>query len=265
MDLKSVLREMIQIPELSTFKNPLFVGPHPDDIEFGCGSLISKMNKKGTHPHFLIVTDGSAGTDDPMCPPSKLKEIRENEARNSGRFLGASTVDFIGFEDGGIFEVEDVTREVSKYILKYMPDIIFVVDPMLSTETHADHLKVGEGVRRAIQIVGYPETLRRHHVEIENVKEFPRNIFLAYYFTDSPNIFTEISKDDLDNKIKALMCHESQMADPGSKILLQYFALKAEEDGKRGGFHLAESFRVIHPYQEHVYSEGLFSIKWELK
>ena len=257
MELKEMLKTYASVPELSSFKNPLFVGPHPDDIEFGCGALISKMKNNGSNIHFLIVTDGAAGTFDENMPPKKLKEIRENESRNSAKYLGASTIDFIGLEDGGIYTVEDVTREVCPYILKYKPDIIFTVDPTLKSETHADHLKVGEGVRRTIQIVMFPETLRRHHINTDGIKEFPKEIYLAYYFTEDPNTYVEIDEKNLEAKINSLLKHESQMATGDMMMLVEYFKLKSVLDGQKSGYKLAESFLVVPPLLSHVYSLGL--------
>ena len=256
MNIQDALERYASIPELSSFKNPLFVGPHPDDIEFGCGALISKMKEMGATIHFIIVTDGSAGTIDPLTPPEKLKEIRYEESRKAANYLGVSTLDFINFDDGGLYEVEDVTREVSKYILKYLPDIIFTVDPNLRTECHLDHLRVGEGVRRSTQVVGYPEILKRHGVDISESTQYPRNIYLAYYFSDEPNTYTEISPKNLNDKITALMCHKSQMQGENA-LLLEYFKYKAMIDGKMANMELAESFMVIPPMLQHVFSQKL--------
>lgn len=257
MNVEEMFKSIVEIKELSSFKRPLFVGPHPDDIEFGCGALISKLKEKGADIHFLIVTDGAAGTDDPALPPYKLKEMRENEAKNAAKFLGASTIDFIALEDGGIYTSEDVTRLASPFILKYQPDIIFTTDPNLRSECHNDHIKTGEGIRGCMQIIGYPEALRRHLVNIDNVKSFPRNITLAYYFSDEPNAFVEISAKNLKDQQQSLMLHESQMKDDSMKMLVGYFGYKAQMDGKKNNVPLAEVFQVIVPVCQHVYSEGL--------
>lgn len=253
MSLKEMIEEKTKIKELSDFKNPLFIGPHPDDIELGCGGLVSKLKEKGATIHFLVVTDGAAGTDDPALPPIKLKEIREKEATLSAKFLGAQTIDFIGLEDGGIFEAEDVTRLVSPYVLKYMPDIIFVPSPYLKSECHSDHLKVGFGVRGLMQIIGYPEALRRHHINVDGITKFPREITLAYYFTDTPNTYTELSNKNIDDQLKALDYHESQMIYEEMKMLVEYFVDKAKNDGKVINKEFAEAFDVLVPLCQHVF------------
>ena len=151
--IKLALRKYIKIKDLSTFKNPLFIGPHPDDIEFGCGALISKLKEKNADIHFVIVTDGAAGSKDPKIDSKTLKQIRTSEAKEASSYLGVSTIDFLEFMDGGSYETEDVIKKLCPYILKYKPDIIFSPDPNLSTESHIDHLKVSSAFRDASQEV----------------------------------------------------------------------------------------------------------------
>ncbi len=255
-NVKAMFKELVKMPKLSSLKDVLFVGPHPDDIEFGCGALISKIKENGGTVHFLIVTDGSSGTDDPLLPPSELKKIREKEATDAAFYLKADSIDFIGFEDGGLFTSEDVTREVAKYIMKYAPDAVFSPDPHLRNECHNDHIKTGEGVRGAMQIVAYPEALKRHHVETKDANPCRKPIVLVYYFTDYPNAFEEVSKKNVGDKLSALSLHKSQMSGD-SKMLLDYFLYKARQDGKKHHVLLAEVFQVIIPICQHVYSDGL--------
>ena len=38
--------------------NILAIGPHPDDIEFGCGGALIKYAKKGHNVYLLVLTKG---------------------------------------------------------------------------------------------------------------------------------------------------------------------------------------------------------------
>ena len=53
------------------------IGPHADDIEFGAGATVSRLNENGANIHFLIATDGAAGTKNKDDDPSVLKETRK--------------------------------------------------------------------------------------------------------------------------------------------------------------------------------------------
>ena len=182
--LDEIIKVYGQIPELDTFNRPMFIGPHPDDIEFGCGGLISRLKELNTKVTYVIMTDGGAGTNDPSITPEMMKEIRHKESINAANFMNVENVEFLDLEDGGNWSKKDAIKKLAPVILKYNPDIIFAPDSRLKTECHSDHIKTGEVVRRLTQIVPHPESLRRHDVNIEGVTEFPQAITLAFYFTD---------------------------------------------------------------------------------
>ena len=256
--LEEVLKTYGQIPELTAFKKPMFVGPHPDDIEFGCGALISKLKELNVPVTYVIVTDGAAGSMDPSVTPEMLKETRKKETLNAAKFMNVSNVEFLDLEDGGNFVAEDVIQKLAPVILKYQPDIIFAPDNKLKTECHHDHLVVAEAVRYLMQIVPHPESLRRHNVNIDGITNFPANITLALYFTDMPNKKVEISENNLGEKIQSLLLHTSQMQDASTELLLNYFKLKAMKEGENTSTGLAESYEVLVPLTQHVYMEGIY-------
>ena len=70
--------------------NILAVGPHPDDIEFGCAPILMKEVKRGNAVHMLILSRGEAGS-------AGTPEGREQESRNAARLIGAS-IDFMAFD-----------------------------------------------------------------------------------------------------------------------------------------------------------------------
>ena len=253
--LEEIIKTYGQIKDLETFKRPLFVGPHPDDIEFGCGGLISKYKELGIKVNYVIVTDGAAGSNDPNVTAQMLADKRKNETLAAAKFMNVENVYFLDLEDGGLFEVEDIIKKLAPVILKVNPDIIFAPDNHLKTECHADHLKTGEAVRKITQIISHPEALRRHDVSVDGVNTFPDNITLAFYFSDESNKKVFISENNLNEKIQSLMLHESQMQDPSTGLLIEYFRLKALTQGEGKG--LAEDYQVLVPLTQHVYAEGI--------
>lgn len=256
-NLDEIIKQYGHIKDLVSFARPMFVGPHPDDIEFGCGGLISKYKQLNVPVTYVIVTDGGAGTFDPNITAQMMAEIRKKESVNAASFMSVREVEFLGLEDGGIFYVEDVIDRLAPIILKYNPDIIFAPDSRLKTECHADHIKTGEAIRRISQIIAHPEALKRHKINIEGVEEFPNNITLAFYFSDDSNTKVEISEKNLNEKIQSIMLHESQMQDDSSELLINYFKLKAMKLGEGTSTGLAEDYQVLVPMTQHVYAEGI--------
>lgn len=255
--LDEIIKAYGQIPDLTSFKRPMFVGPHPDDIEFGCGGLISKLKELNVPVTYVIVTDGAAGSTDQSVSASMLADTRKNESLKAAEFMNVKNVEFLGLEDGGNFTLEDVMVKLAPMILKYNPDIIFAPDSRLKSECHSDHIKTGEAVRRLTQIVPHPESLRRHNINISGISVFPNNITLAFYFSDDPNKKVEISENNLNDKIQSLLLHTSQMQDPSTGLLLDYFKLKALKLGEGLSTGLAEDYQVLVPLTQHVYAEGV--------
>lgn len=258
-ELKDIIKTYGQIAPLTSFKRPMFIGPHPDDIEFGCGGLASKMKENDISVTYLIVTDGAAGGS---LPASKMKKLREEESIEAGKYLGVENVEFCELEDGGPYSIDDAIKAIVPFVLKHQPDIVFAPDSRLRTECHPDHIKTGEAVRQLLKLVPYPESLRRRGIDIEGINAFPSDITLALYFSDDSNIREEISMKNLEDKINALMCHRSQMEDESTGLLLNYFRLKAQALGSQSSTGLAEDYQVIVPLCQHVYAEGIHYNEW---
>lgn len=257
MNLDDVIKTYGAIKDLTSFNKYMFVGPHPDDIEFGCGGLISKLKELNKEVIYVIMTDGAAGTSDPAITPSMMKDIRYKESLKAAEFLNVKQVEFLDLEDGSDYEVVDAVRKLAPVIVKHCPDIIFAPDSKLSTECHSDHLKTGEAVRICSQLVSHPTSLKRHKINIDNFTSFPNNITLAFYFTDDSNKLVEISENNLNEKIQSLLIHASQNADPSAELLLNYFKLKALKLGEKSSTHLAEDYKVLVPLTQHCYSDGI--------
>ena len=55
----------------------LAIAAHPDDVDFGFAGSIAKWAEAGANVYYLIITDGSKGSDDPAISPEKLIKMRE--------------------------------------------------------------------------------------------------------------------------------------------------------------------------------------------
>jgi LmbE family N-acetylglucosaminyl deacetylase len=60
----------------------LAVGPHPDDVEFGCAALLIQEARKQHRVKILLLSRGEAGS-------SGSPEQRERESREAARLMGA--------------------------------------------------------------------------------------------------------------------------------------------------------------------------------
>ena len=165
------------------FKKLLFIGPHPDDVELGCGGIISRYSKN-TQMTYLILS--------PCLEDPKNKNIL-NEAREAVSVLGLSKESLI-IENLPRRTFHDQRRNIREILIsvreKFNPDIVFC--PSIK-DVHQDHSVTAEETLRLFRDIGVISY------------EAPRSSLLF-----EPNLYIGLSDKNLKIKIEALLCYKSQ-------------------------------------------------------
>ena len=50
---------------MESFASAMILVAHPDDADFMCGGTVARWTDEGCGVHYVIVTDGSAGSNEP--------------------------------------------------------------------------------------------------------------------------------------------------------------------------------------------------------
>lgn len=250
------LKDMMPLPDIENISPVLFVGPHPDDIEFGAGGTVAKLTAKGAKVTFLIATDGRCGSSDPDIDPKELAKVRRAEAIDSAKLLGVTDVRFLDFPDGGIYNSDDMFIAMLKAYVEIKPKLVFCPDPYLISECHSDHIKTGEAASRAFQGCSNIHLMRSVGV---NDKANPQAI--AFYYTNRPNTFIDIT-DYNSLREEALAEHKSQFPEiEGFSLVLealkQYSFMRAEDMAElsKASNELSEGFFVMSNMHAHCIPE----------
>jgi len=219
----------------------LVISPHPDDLDFGCGGTIAKLTKAGNVVEELIVSDGSRGSHKVGFGGKKLAALREKEERAAAKALGAKRVRFLREKDGEVENTRTLRKKLVEAIRKIKPDVVLSSEPFHQFEnmyrSHRDHRVVAEAVFDAIYPAAgndsfFPELLKKG-LQAHHIKE------LWFWAPMKANKVVDITAT-LRQKIKALSCHKSQIADmKGMAKLIRDHARK----GKKGKY--VETFRVL--------------------
>ena len=131
------------LPDLAPL---LAFGPHPDDIEFGCGGIIALETRAGRKAHFVVCSRGEAGTHG---TPAQ----RTAEAKKSATLLGA-TVEFIKLDGDAHLEVRAAHAiKLAGILRRVRPGIVLA--PSLAGNQHPDHPRLGQLVRDASRLARY--------------------------------------------------------------------------------------------------------------
>jgi LmbE family N-acetylglucosaminyl deacetylase len=183
--------------------NILAIGPHPDDVEFGCAPILIKEARRGNEVRILVLSRGEAGS-------AGTPDGREAESREAARLMGA-TVDFLDF--GGDCHLRYTPQNafrIAAEIRDFKPAIVLAPHPQ--ENQHPDHIVAGRLVRDACRFARYGG--------LGELRPSPVHRITALFFYNitqhlqKPDIIIDIS--DLVGEWEQVMnCHASQVMSKG--------------------------------------------------
>lgn len=186
----------------------LFIGSHTDDIELACGGTIAKQ----AHDIFCLVF---SVCDNPSLHSEFRATFRHLGIKEENtRVLNHNFRQFY-WQQGQILDILIDMREAIQ------PQMVFTHSV---NDCHQDHKIVAQ----------------------ESVRAFKNRNLLTYTHpwngNGEENFFVEISKDNLDRKIKALSCYSSQQHRPYFNP--EFIKAQAMVNGIKCGKLYAEGFKV---------------------
>jgi len=221
-------------------RRAMVIAAHPDDADFGAAGTACLLAQAGWEVCYLVVTDGSKGTDDPAFDPPTLVATRVEEQWAAARILGVSEVRFLDFTDGELVYSRELLGRITREIRDYQPYAVYTHDPepviiQNSFVNHSDHRITGLATVDAVyptarDRLNFPEHLAEG-LETHKVRE------LYLWGVNEPNFSVDIT-GVIDTKIEALLAHTSQFPDPG-------FAEQARQFWREPDGRSVEQFRRI--------------------
>ena len=197
--------------------NVLAIGAHPDDIEYGCGGMLTKYAQKGHDVFLWVASDGALGGDG---------AVRKQEQAESARIMGVREVFWGDYPDTEIPLTRELIVRIESVIRRIEPRMIFVHYP---DDTHQDHRNLAQGTQSATRYV--PNFLFYEGPTTQNF---------------APNCYTDI-ESVLDDKLACLKAHRSQVAKTNIEDLsiLELARSSANFRGIQARVKYAEAFQSI--------------------
>ena len=231
----------------------LVVAAHPDDPDFGVAGTAARLARDGHEVHYLMLTSGDAGSEDPMIPPAELMRVREAEQEAAGRVLGLSSVLFLRYPDGELQPTLELRKAIVRVMRKLRVDVVLCQDPRSLVDddstylNHPDHRAAGQvALDAAFPAAGNPSAFR--DLLAEGLKAHKvREVWLYFTGGQHLNHFVDIT-DTLEQKIEALALHASQIGEWARTGGLREEMTKWATDTARRhelGFEYAEGFQRI--------------------
>jgi LmbE family N-acetylglucosaminyl deacetylase len=224
------------------FSSALVLFAHPDDAEFMCGGTVAKWAREGCAVHYVVITDGSAGSNEPGMTREELRPIREREQRDAAAVLGVKSVTFLGEVDGMLEVTIETRRKVTREVRRLRPDVILAPDPARLWSgngyiNHSDHKAAGMLALSAV-MPDAPTRLMFPEFLDEGIEPFEvPNLWLG---SNEPDMFVDIT-ETIDLKLAALAHHASQ----GTGDAEPWVRERAQQMGEQGGYPFAEAFKAF--------------------
>ncbi|MFZ0216114.1 MAG: PIG-L deacetylase family protein [Candidatus Dormiibacterota bacterium] len=132
------------VPE--DWQRAVAVVAHPDDLEYGCASVIARWTAQGKQVAYVLASRGEAGIEGRN--PAEVAPLREAEERASAAVVGVHEVEFLGLPDGLIEPGLELRRRLAGAFRRLQPEIVITMNFDLTwgesgAVNHADHRAVG--------------------------------------------------------------------------------------------------------------------------
>ena len=222
----------------------LAVGCHPDDLEIACAGTLRKYVEQGAEVYMCHVANGDQGHV--VIEPEPLAAIRTLEAENAGKIIGAKEVFNLNVSDMQVnshnLDVMDAMADVVRYA---RPDVIITHN---DDDYMLDHKETSIIATNGSFCSGLGHRPRKYEAFSSFIPVFFMDTLAGVGF--QPTHYVDIT-NQIDTKIKALECHESQL-----KWMLEHdnidFADMVRTCSKYRGYQCgvayAEGFRPYNVY-----------------
>ena len=220
----------------------LGIAAHPDDLDVGAGGAIAEFIRRGAIVHYLILTNGSKGSDDPDMTSEKLITIRRSEQQKALEIVAGTSVTFLDYPDGELEITMGLKKDIVRVIRTIKPDVVITMDPTVIYSSkagiinHPDHRAAGQAALDAIFPLAR-DRLTFPELAVEGFE--PHKVAHALLINfDTSNYSVDVT-DTFELKLAAIKAHASQFGDLEDSTWLRDMALR---QGQRAGYSLAESF-----------------------
>ncbi len=172
-------------------------GPHPDDVEFGCGGFLAKMAEKNYKVGIVDLTYAELSTN------GTVKE-RQKEAAQAAKILGCSFRINLGWTNNFLYNSKKFHDDIVRVLRTYRPKMILIPHDF---DRHPDHENTQKIIRDAIFTSGLVK------YKLDNLPPFrPKYAFVyAMWYEFEPSFVVDVTSV-WDKKVQAVFAYTSQFS-----------------------------------------------------
>lgn len=205
----------------------LAIGAHLDDIELACGGTLAKAISHGDIVKMVVMSkSGYTNYDGKLM---RTDEEAVEEGKHAAGILGVSDIQILDFENKNVQYHYTVIEELDKIINDFNPDIIFTHHIF---DTHQSHEGTAKSTLSAAR--------RRNTIYMYEPIVPSGRSYVAFH----PQMYAEISENELGKKIEALRAHQTEYHKFG-EFWIDGVRARAVYRGYEMGAKYAEAFEIV--------------------
>ena len=228
------------------FKNKrvMVVAAHPDDELLGLGATMHKLIKEqGVIAHVVILGEGITSRSDTR-DTEKWKEVLEEHHANmkaAGSHIGYASIHSYNFSDNRFdsHELLDIVKVVEKEKEEFKPDVIFTHN---AGDLNVDHRYTFQAVMTATRPMADEGVKTVICFETQSATDWQYSRHPEQFH---PNLYMEISEEDLQAKIDALSEYKFEIRDYPHPRSAKALKVLAQYRGYTSGSEMAEAFEIV--------------------
>lgn len=204
----------------------LVVMAHPDDESMGTGGLILRHARNDVRVHLICATRGELGWGGrpPGARREDLAKIRTAEMEAAATALGLAGVEMWDYPDGGVDKSDhtEITHRIWQAATTVRPAAVVGWGPD-GGYGHPDHIAIGACTDAAVAAMPEGDRPGLYHLAVDaQLDEFYRETIALDGMDGNPlptvaaehvDVVVELSSDEIQMKLRAIDCHQSQLED----------------------------------------------------
>jgi len=226
--------------DLKKYKKVLTFFAHPDDETLAAGATIRKIINLGAEVHIAIPATGihsRRNTQEEKERDADLVELRQDCEK---------AMDVLGIKPSNIYLGNFPDNEMDKHslleVIHWLEKIINNVKPDLVLTHHRFCTNIDHQYCHEAVVVATRPGLNDHVTVL--CGEVPSSTGYLKPVQYEPNLYIEVSENDLESKIKAMETYKGEARPDPHPRSREVLSALAKVRGSEAGFYFAESFMI---------------------
>ena len=230
--------------ELLKNKRILVVVAHPDDELLGLGGTLNKIvNDYNTFIRVVILGEGLTSRSNQRNTKKWNKELEKHRCniKMAQKAIGYQELSLHQIADNRFDSVDllDIVKLIENEKAEFIPDYIFTHH---GGDVNIDHQRTFEAVITATRPMEHETTKGIFSFETPSGTEWRASTDPHHFI---PNIFIELSEENVQAKIKAMECYEFEKRAYPHPRSPEALHILSQKNGIQVGFRLAEAFMLV--------------------